>query len=172
MVFVFLLLVSLDQLKAIVCCTRHMPSFSLILTWSRGHMCPLDIFFFYFLIIFYFLREKNWGRRDRMLVGFRTTCTIGTYHHSYCEFEPCLWRGVLDTTLCDKVCQWFTTGRLFSPGTPVSSTNKSDRHDIAEILLKVALNIIKPKPKSNKILIMRKVRDSFISNLTQYTIHI
>jgi hypothetical protein len=51
-----------------------------------------------------------------------------------------LWRGVLDTTLCDKVCQWLATGRLFSPGTPVSSTNKTARHDIAEILLKVALN--------------------------------
>jgi len=35
---------------------------------------------------------------------------------------------------------------LFSPGTPVSSTNKTDRHDIAEILLKVALNIINQKP--------------------------
>jgi hypothetical protein len=31
----------------------------------------------------------------------------------------------------------------FSLGTPVSSTNKTDRHDITEILLKVALNIIK-----------------------------
>jgi hypothetical protein len=30
-------------------------------------------------------------------------------------------------------------GRWFSPGTPVSSTTKTDRHDIAEILLKVAL---------------------------------
>jgi hypothetical protein len=28
----------------------------------------------------------------------------------------------------------------FSPGLPVSSTNKTDRHDIAEMLLKVALN--------------------------------
>jgi hypothetical protein len=28
----------------------------------------------------------------------------------------------------------------FSPGTPVSSTNKTDCHDIAELLLKVALN--------------------------------
>jgi hypothetical protein len=28
----------------------------------------------------------------------------------------------------------------FSPGTPVSSTNKTDRNDITEILLKVALN--------------------------------
>ena len=39
-------------------------------------------------------------------------------------------RGVLDTTLCDKVCMWFTGGRWFSPGPPVSSTNKTDRHDI------------------------------------------
>ena len=30
----------------------------------------------------------------------------------------------------------------FSPGTPVSSTNKSDCHDITELLLKVALNTI------------------------------
>jgi hypothetical protein len=30
----------------------------------------------------------------------------------------------------------------FSPGTLVSSTNKTDRHDITEILLKVALNTI------------------------------
>jgi len=28
-------------------------------------------------------------------------------------------------------------------GIPVSSTNKTDRHDITEILLKVALNTIK-----------------------------
>ena len=51
------------------------------------------------------------------------------------------------TTLCDKVCQWIATGRWFSPGTPVSSTYKIDRHDIAEILLKVALNTIKQTNK-------------------------
>ena len=49
-------------------------------------------------------------------------------------------RSVLDITLCDKVCQWPAAGRWFSPGTPVSPINKSDRHDIAKILLKVALN--------------------------------
>jgi hypothetical protein len=32
---------------------------------------------------------------------------------------------------------------LFSPGTPVSFTNKTNHHDISEILLKVALNTIK-----------------------------
>ena len=47
------------------------------------------------------------------------------------------------TTLCDKVCQWLATGRWFSPGPSVSSTNKTDCHDITEILLKVALNTIK-----------------------------
>ena len=33
-------------------------------------------------------------------------------------------------------------GRCFSPATLVSTTNKTDRHDITEILLKVALNTI------------------------------
>ena len=46
------------------------------------------------------------------------------------------WRGVLDATLGDKV----TAGRCFFLSTLVSSTNKTDHHDIAEILLKLALN--------------------------------
>jgi hypothetical protein len=52
--------------------------------------------------------------------------------------ESCLWRDepVLDTALCDKVCHWFATVRWLSPGTLVSSTNKTDRHDINEILFK------------------------------------
>ena len=36
--------------------------------------------------------------------------------------------------------------RWLSPGIPVSSTNKTDRHDITEILLKVALNTITHTP--------------------------
>jgi hypothetical protein len=43
---------------------------------------------------------------------------------------------------CDKVCQSLATGRWFSPSTPVSSTKKTDRHDITEIVLKVALKNI------------------------------
>ena len=35
-----------------------------------------------------------------------------------------------------------TSGQWFSPDTLVSSTNKTDIHDIIEILLKVALNTI------------------------------
>ena len=40
----------------------------------------------------------------------------------------------------DKVYQLLCQGRWFSPGTPASSTTKTGHHDIAEILLKVALN--------------------------------
>ena len=49
--------------------------------------------------------------------------------------------GVLETTLhvCDKVCLWLAAGRWFST---VSSTNKTDRDDLTELLLKVALNTI------------------------------
>jgi hypothetical protein len=50
-------------------------------------------------------------------------------------------------TLCDKVCQLLATGRWFSPGTPASSTNKTDHNDITEILLKVALNTTTPNQR-------------------------
>jgi hypothetical protein len=40
----------------------------------------------------------------------------------------------------DYVYQLLAHGRWFSPGTPASSTTKTSRHDIAEILLKVAFN--------------------------------
>jgi hypothetical protein len=45
------------------------------------------------------------------------------------------------------------TGRWFSPGSPVSSINKTDWHDITEIVLNVALNTIK---QTNKIIIFMK----------------
>ena len=59
-----------------------------------------------------------------------------------CGLDSRPWQGVLDTTLCYKVCQWLAAGRWFSLGIPVSPTNKTDHHDITEILLKVALNTI------------------------------
>jgi hypothetical protein len=42
----------------------------------------------------------------------------------------------------DKVYQLLAHGRWFSPGTTASSTTKTGRHDIAEILLNVALSTI------------------------------
>jgi hypothetical protein len=51
----------------------------------------------------------------------------------------------------DKVYQLLAHGRWFSPGTLASSTTKTGRHDIAEILLKVALSTIN-QIKSKQIL--------------------
>jgi hypothetical protein len=42
----------------------------------------------------------------------------------------------------DKAYQLLAHGWWFSPGIPASSTTKTGRHDIAEILLKVALSTI------------------------------
>jgi hypothetical protein len=43
------------------------------------------------------------------------------------------------TATSNKVYQLLAHGRWFSLGTPASSTTKTGRHDIAEILLKMAL---------------------------------
>jgi hypothetical protein len=53
----------------------------------------------------------------------------------------------------DKLYQLLAHGWWFSPGTPPSSTTKTGRHDIAEILLKVALSTIN-QIKSKKILLI------------------
>jgi hypothetical protein len=42
------------------------------------------------------------------------------------------------------VSELIAAGWWFSSGTPVSFTDKTDRHDIAEILLKVVFNTIIP----------------------------
>ena len=72
-----------------------------------------------------------------------------TYNYlcNLCLSRPMLWVRIplkaRCTTLCDKVCQWLVAGRWFSTDPPFSYNNKTDRHDIAEMLLKVALNTIK-----------------------------
>ena len=69
-----------------------------------------------------------------MVDGLTTTCAISAYHHLSCEFEP--HSGEVYSI------QHYVTGRLFSPGTPVSSTNKTPCHNVTEILLKVALSTV------------------------------
>ena len=49
------------------------------------------------------------------------------------------------TAASDKAYQLLAHGRWFSPRTLASYTTKTGRHDIAEILLKVALSTIKIK---------------------------
>ena len=76
---------------------------------------------------------------------FHTLCVQWCNHWKGCRGRD---RMVLDTTLCDKVYKWRATGQWFSPGTLVSSINKTDCHNITKILLKVAVNnITTPHPQ-------------------------
>ena len=65
------------------------------------------------------------------------------------------------TAASDKVYQLLAQGQWFSPGTPASSTTKSGRHDIAEILLKVALK----HQKSNQIKSIKSLIKCYYTNI-------
>jgi hypothetical protein len=72
-----------------------------------------------------------------MVVGFTTTYAISTYRHYCCEFESRSGQGV----------QYYVKKFVSDLRQVVVSSNKTDRHDIAEILLKVVLNTIKQTNK-------------------------
>ena len=60
----------------------------------------------------------------------------------------------------------------FSPGTPVSFTNKTVRHDITEILLKVALNTINQPTNHFLIYMLISCKSVLIINaLKYYSLH-
>ena len=84
--------------------------------------------------------------RDRMVVG-----SIYNYLCNQC-LSLMLWVWIsiraMCTTLCDQVCLWLATGRWFSPGPRVSSTNKTVRHHKTEILLKI--KVITKLPNSEQ----------------------
>ena len=81
------------------------------------------------------------------IVYTKGAVAIGAYHHWCCEFEFCSGRGVQHYVIKFVSDLWKVGG----PGPSVSSTNKTDRHNISEILLKVALNTIK-KTNVHKVL--------------------
>ena len=91
--------------------------------------------------------------RDRMVVGYTTTYGISAYHHRCCEFESRTKRD-----LQHYVIKLLVTARWFSPTPPVSSTNKTDRHDKTEILLKVALSTINHQSNIHTLMLLEYKR--------------
>jgi hypothetical protein len=84
--------------------------------------------------------------------GGSMSSVVGLPNNSYKPITNTAW---VRTRLCklQKGCTWLAAtsdqvyqllahGMWFSPGTLASSTTKTGRHDIAEILLKVALSTI------------------------------
>jgi len=107
-------------------------------------MCYTHLYAYFSTFCISLYIDKGCHGCDHMVVEYTTTL----YLCNQCLSPLTLWawiplrRGVLNTTLCDKVFQWLTAGRWFSPGTTVSSSNKTDRHHITEILLEVVLSMI------------------------------
>jgi hypothetical protein len=66
---------------------------------------------------------------------------VFSIQHYVIKFVSDLWQvgGFLYTTLCNKVCQWLVSGLWFSPLTTIFSTNKTEFHDITEILLNILI---------------------------------
>ena len=93
-----------------------------------------------------FVSRSRCGR-DRMAVGFTNTVPVQSVPiiTKICEFESCSWQGVLVQHYVINLFI-FAADQWISPGTPVSSTNKTDRHYITQILLKVVLNTITLTP--------------------------
>jgi hypothetical protein len=82
-------------------------------------------------------------------------CSYPTFNPTVLELYFSLTRcSILSVILVDGVkwCVLLAHDMWFSPGTPASSTIKAGRHDIAEILLKVALNTIDQIKSINFIL--------------------
>jgi hypothetical protein len=86
---------------------------------------------------FWFVDKTN---KDKLIMKLSGAVTISIWT------KKVVWTC---TTLYDKFCQWLATGGWFSPGTLVSSTNKTDRHAITEICLKMALLTIKQTIKTD-----------------------
>jgi hypothetical protein len=107
-------------------------------------LCPIPIYFIYIYIKTpgsvvdvsnsqcNIILSRSRRGHDRMVVWFTTTGT--------CALNPV--HG--DVYFIQYYVIKLATGLWFSPDTPVSSTNKIDRHDIAEISQKLVLNIITP----------------------------
>jgi hypothetical protein len=72
-------------------------------------------------------------------LDLRTHTSLSPIRHG---FAPCFvnYKKGCTRLASDKVNQLLAHGQWFSRGIPASSTTKTGRHDIAEILLKVALN--------------------------------
>ena len=78
--------------------------------------------------------------RDLIVFGITTICSISAYH--YVSSNPVHGEVYLIQHYVIKFVSYLRQCWWFSLGTPVSSTNKTDRQDITEILLKVALSTI------------------------------
>jgi len=114
--------------------------------WNIAHLALSNDHSFTKIKLAVFLSEIQFDRPQYLYEytgqswSWSYSCWIYNYICNQCISPLTLWvriplrRGVLVATLCNTKCQWLVTDWWISPCT--------DRHDITEILLKVALNTI------------------------------
>ena len=98
-----------------------------------------------YINVFNLLRGRR--GRDHMVVGFKTIYAIGAYHRWCYEFESRSGRGVQHYVIKFVSDLQQVGGFLLVLRLP--PTNKTDSHDITDILLKVALRTLKPNQAIN-----------------------
>ena len=108
---------------SLYCYVDHCLSFCLLFSFGHCPLCPSMPSDYPFGIF------KRWSQ------------VVGLPSNSYKPITNTAWvtykKGCTrPAATSDKVDQLLAHGRWFSPGTPASSTTKTGRHDIAEILLK------------------------------------
>ena len=117
-------------------------SFDLFESWRSGNQ-PNSPRTSGFTIVYFFLLQYSHMKINIVFSIKNKTIWIGWLtRYNFCKRGALLSPKCKLFTLCDKVCQWLATGRCPSLGALVFSTNKTDYHDITEILLKVVLNTI------------------------------
>jgi hypothetical protein len=97
---------------------------------------------------------RSWFSPVILLPNFQSSSgswpwSYGSWIYNYlcnqCLSPLMLWVQISIRARCTTLYLSVTCGRsVVFPGHPVSCTNKTDRHDITEMLLKVALNTMKP----------------------------
>ena len=107
----------------------------------------------------------DWGKKERKKECFQ----IRIYLASYSDVGvgiPCLMFSISGILFSTDV--WLATDRRFSP---ISTTNKTDRHDLAELLFKVALNTIKQNQTKDVLSYykIKIVKDVIWSNKKKYS---
>ena len=114
----------------------------------KGRCTAVQTLYLVHALFLYTQVKRWWGLRgcDHMVIG---TYAISACHHWLFEFESWSEWGVQHYMI--KFCQWLATGRWFTLGPPDSSTNKTDHHDITEILLKVTLNTTKQTNSKRRV---------------------
>jgi hypothetical protein len=76
----------------------------------------------------------QWWRMEKVYILIKLTCVF--HWLVFANWQVVAKGGAFMAV----IVWWLATGQWFSLCPPVSSTNKTDRHNITEIVLKVALN--------------------------------